>query len=456
MVDVTSAIIGGYRLVRRLGEGVRAEVLLGYPEHAPDAAPVAVKVYRPGTPGRSILTEAEALSRAEGEHVVRLLDVASDPLQTPALILERVQTGSLARLLRDRESLHAGEAITVLAPLAHSLARLHAAGVAHGALRPESVLFDADGAPVLACFGAASLFEPGQAAAALAAQKPVIADARAFTALACTVLERVIPDRAVRTLLSLRDMTYEPGELLSAWSEGLFDLATPAPIDLSERSSWEPLIPLRGPVAEPVQDTASDRAGILAAFALPGWLQHRVERYEPRIRELLARARDRLGSVRPRVWVPAAVVGVALVGAVAIVPPSPATPDLDTVGAPSVRAWPDPSAFEVPPIEDPAAAAVELLAERDRCLRELSVLCLDSVGQPGSAALAADQQLVRALQTGGELPAPWRISADQVTVIERLGDSALVSLGAVTESEPASLLLMQGEAGWRIRSYLER
>src|SRR5690606_5655524 len=106
--------------------------------------------------------------------------------------------------------------------------------------------------------------------------------------------------------------------------------------------------------------------------------------------------------------------------------------------------------------DDPAAAAVALLAERDRCVRELSVLCLDGVGQPGSAALAADQQLVRDLQAGGELPEPWLASLAQVTVIERLGDSALVSLGDVADSEPASLLLMQGEAGWRIRGYLER
>jgi len=40
-----------------------------------------------------------------------------------------------------------------------------------------------------------------------------------------------------------------------------------------------------------------------------------------------------------------------------------------------------------------------------------------------------------------------------VELVQRLGDSALVFLGPGTE--PASLLLVKGEAGWRIRDYLE-
>jgi hypothetical protein len=39
-------------------------------------------------------------------------------------------------------------------------------------------------------------------------------------------------------------------------------------------------------------------------------------------------------------------------------------------------------------------------------------------------------------------------------VVERLGDSVLVDLDP--ESQPASVLLMKGEAGWRIRDYVAR
>ena len=86
-------------------------------------------------------------------------------------------------------------------------------------------------------------------------------------------------------------------------------------------------------------------------------------------------------------------------------------------------------------------------------MRELSVLCLDGVAQEGSAAHASDAAVIRALQAGGELTPQAAIVSGQLTLVERLGDSALVTLGAPADSEPASALVMRGEAGWRIRSY---
>ncbi len=84
----------------------------------------------------------------------------------------------------------------------------------------------------------------------------------------------------------------------------------------------------------------------------------------------------------------------------------------------------------------------------------MSVLCLDGVVQQDSAAAAADRTLVRDIQDGREVPAPWRVRRDQLAVDERLGDTAIVSLGDAADDKPASLLLMKSEAGWRIRDYL--
>jgi hypothetical protein len=115
---------------------------------------------------------------------------------------------------------------------------------------------------------------------------------------------------------------------------------------------------------------------------------------------------------------------------------------------------PDPELFG----DDPVAAAIVLLALREECFRSASLLCLDGVVQPGSSAEAADRAAVSVLQGGGEAPAP--ISAPSPELVERLGESALVSLVAASEGDgapetaPASLLLMKGEAGWRIRDYL--
>jgi hypothetical protein len=105
--------------------------------------------------------------------------------------------------------------------------------------------------------------------------------------------------------------------------------------------------------------------------------------------------------------------------------------------------------------DDPIAAVVALLQIRDDCVTERSVLCLDAVGQVGSSALDDDQRLVRTLQDGAESPEPFLVDATQVTLVERLGDTALVELADVAETQPASILLMRTEAGWRIRDYLE-
>jgi hypothetical protein len=44
------------------------------------------------------------------------------------------------------------------------------------------------------------------------------------------------------------------------------------------------------------------------------------------------------------------------------------------------------------------------------------------------------------------------VDARDAAVVERLGDSVLIALGP--DSRPASVLLMKGEAGWRIRDYI--
>ncbi|MDP3209117.1 MAG: serine/threonine protein kinase, partial [Rhodoglobus sp.] len=96
-----------------------------------------------------------------------------------------------------------------------------------------------------------------------------------------------------------------------------------------------------------------------------------------------------------------------------------------------------------------------LLETRVGCIRDLSLLCLDAVDQAGSAALAHDQQLVREVRDGVSLAVPITVDAAELRLEERLGDSALISLGDVADGEPASILLMKGEAGWRIRDFLE-
>jgi hypothetical protein len=115
--------------------------------------------------------------------------------------------------------------------------------------------------------------------------------------------------------------------------------------------------------------------------------------------------------------------------------------------------------------DDPATAASALLRVRAGCLAAESVVCLDSVDQAGSAALAVDGYTVRLLQQGARTPAGPDYGTHTATVAERTGDSALVTLTPASpgapadigpESQPASLLVIKGEAGWRLREIFDQ
>ena len=81
------------------------------------------------------------------------------------------------------------------------------------------------------------------------------------------------------------------------------------------------------------------------------------------------------------------------------------------------------------------------------------MLCLDGVDQQASQAFDTDAELISGIQAGGEIPDAAAIDYSAITLVERLGDTALLGLGR--NSKPASVLVIKGEAGWRIRDYLE-
>jgi hypothetical protein len=117
--------------------------------------------------------------------------------------------------------------------------------------------------------------------------------------------------------------------------------------------------------------------------------------------------------------------------------------------SPTVAASSHPAA---PLPDDPLLASKILLRARTNCFRDLSILCLDGVDEASSAAFASDAALIQQVQGGGELPNTVVAGGAQFTLVERLGDTALISLGA--HSSPASILAIRTKGGWRIRDYV--
>lgn len=450
-VRVMIESLGGYRLVRKLGEGPRAEVYLAHPHRvASDAAATAIKIFHSGVSEASISREIEALSRSAGGHTIELIDLTTDPNGAPALILTRCARGTVAKLMATRADTLIGEVITILAPMTEVLGRLHRAGVAHGAIRPDAVLFDAASAPVLGCFGSATLFAPGMSPAARHAEPGIAADLNALRHLAVNILDRVSvgPSAAVREWLKNSDPSDDGW--LDALTERLFGMGEASAVDLRrEHAQTVPAVPSRLLGVQSGAETTPPR--VLAGLAVPEFVA-RILPAKPSYEGVMATIRDALAVVRLRFWIVGGIVVVSLLAVVATLPR-----EQNEIGEPApqpmVEVSPRQAATSAVTGDDPAAAAAELLAARTECLNSMSILCLDGVVQPDSSAAAADQLLIRNLQGGMELPPEWHITSDQVAVHERLGDTALVYLVGASAKEPASLLLMKSEAGWRIRDY---
>jgi hypothetical protein len=358
--------------------------------------------------------------------------------------------------------------------------------VAHGALTPASVLFTGEGSPTLVGFGAAAIFPPGSPEVVLETIPQVAADRRSLRELGRMLLGRVADGpHGASVELSGRLEQAPPDELTAMLVDGLFELAPPIPVRFTPDDprdvavgpislTFDPGLSQADQEVDGAEASATPEASIPALLAtVLGML---LEKLLGRRFELgaLARLRQRVlarwGSWQPRrrrmVVAIASAATVVAIALVAVPVPAPATaPHPDPRGTeaasttePSNAA---PSAAEASASEhdaavtgdDPVAAAVALLERRDGCIRAASLLCLDGVVQPGSSAEAEDRDTVRAIQNGAEPPAP--AEPDDVVLIERLGDSALVSLGSANaQTQPASLLLMKSEAGWRIRDYL--
>ena len=108
--------------------------------------------------------------------------------------------------------------------------------------------------------------------------------------------------------------------------------------------------------------------------------------------------------------------------------------------------------------DDPVAAVAALLGRRASCLAASSLVCLVEVDQTGSALLALDSYVVRERQEGGS----GQDLADYLTysssVAERTGDLAVVALTpppGEEKSQPASVLVVKGEGGWRLREIFD-
>ncbi|HEY3535733.1 MAG TPA: serine/threonine-protein kinase [Pedococcus sp.] len=153
-------VVPGHRVGDLLGAGAAGTVWEAVRES--DGVALAVKVVPVGADGPEAGLAARELGVLAGvdvEGLVGFHGAVGLPGEPPrvAILLDRVEGGSLQRAVSARGHLSVGESVTVLAPVARALAGLHAAGVVHGDVSPGNVLLERSGRPLLADLGVARL-----------------------------------------------------------------------------------------------------------------------------------------------------------------------------------------------------------------------------------------------------------------------------------------------------------
>jgi hypothetical protein len=397
--------------------------------------------------GEKSPAEIEALRATRSEHVLRLLEVHPQPGgrmrkrggPPPALLLEHAPGGDLATLLSRRDSIRAGEASTILLSVAQGLDVLHQGGWAHGALTPQSVVFRRDGCPAIASLENARPVS----------LRSVYDDRHAFLQLAEQVSGSIAHGDGDRMLATVRVALGESG--WQGVARALIGVAEPEAV----------LLPYR-PAESPPAEVAGGRLGMV----IDG---HPVAALGVSLRAW-ARSRKKLIALALAPLVAVAVVLALLPGGDArragAVHPSPSASMRTDAATPAGKAAQAEASAKPSPVsdaggesDDPVRAAEVLLGARHACFaaKRPVTRCLEESVQPGSPLFLSDSAALGS--TGASAARDLRGFA--LALEQRWGDAALISLTAPSgeaasgerpaKSEPASLLMVRSEAGWRLR-----
>ena len=152
-------VAGRYRLDERVGAGAMGVVWKAVDERLGRTVAVKQMILSPGldtdaaqVAKQRIMREGRIAARLHHPNAVAVFDVADHDGQ-PWLVMEYLQSRSLAAVLTERGSLPPAEVATIGRQLADALTAAHAAGIVHRDVKPGNVLLGDGGTVKLTDFG---------------------------------------------------------------------------------------------------------------------------------------------------------------------------------------------------------------------------------------------------------------------------------------------------------------
>ena len=147
--------LADFEILRTLGEGGMGRVVEA--RRRSDGRLFALKQLTKSEEGSSGLArferEARAMARLDHPSILKVHDVVLES-ETPFMVIDLAPGGSLADRL-ESGPLAPEEALELGRDLAQALQRAHERGIIHRDIKPQNVLFGADGRPLLSDFGLA-------------------------------------------------------------------------------------------------------------------------------------------------------------------------------------------------------------------------------------------------------------------------------------------------------------
>ena len=157
---------GDCTIVSLLGSGAMGQVYLA---RSPKGTNYALKILHPELEKRDIdmkrrfLHEAEFAMTIRHRNLVEVRDAGEEPEKGLCYILmEYMPGGSLKDMIDDKGALPIDLAISYVSQIAYALALAHRNGVIHRDIKPDNILFTADGVPKLADLGIAKFLSDSQ------------------------------------------------------------------------------------------------------------------------------------------------------------------------------------------------------------------------------------------------------------------------------------------------------
>jgi serine/threonine-protein kinase len=161
-------LAGKYRIDHVLGTGGMGVVVAA--THVQLQSRVAIKFLSPDAvrsdaAAARLLREARASANIKSDHVARVIDVGTLETGAPYIVMEHLEGMNLAALLRQRERLPIGEAVTYVLQACDGIAHAHALGIVHRDLKPSNLFVTrrANGSSSVKVldFGLSKVTEPG-------------------------------------------------------------------------------------------------------------------------------------------------------------------------------------------------------------------------------------------------------------------------------------------------------